>query len=103
MGQGSTRKAEIDIVHKKTGRNSTKNIIKNCRKCVCFKKKKATTSEENEVENEQLDATSETSPDQESVNGKSSVSSEDVEEAFISRGKVTSSGRVTKPPQRLDL
>ncbi|KAK9679093.1 hypothetical protein QE152_g40302 [Popillia japonica] len=75
MGQGSTRKAEIDIVHKKTGHNSTKNIIKNCSKCgkkehdinkcpafgkichyckiqnhfatVCFKKKKATTSEKN--------------------------------------------------------
>ncbi|KAK9693119.1 hypothetical protein QE152_g34421 [Popillia japonica] len=55
------------------------------------------------VQNEQLNATSETSPDQESINRESSVSSEDMEEAFISRGKVTSSGRVTKPPQRLDL
>ncbi|KAK9755046.1 hypothetical protein QE152_g767 [Popillia japonica] len=60
-------------------------------------------STENEVQNEQLNATSETSPDQESINRESSVSSEDMEEAFISRGKVTSSGRVTKPPQRLDL
>ncbi|KAK9685585.1 hypothetical protein QE152_g37924 [Popillia japonica] len=60
-------------------------------------------STENEVQNEQLNATSETSPNQESINRESSVSSEDMEEAFISRGKVTSSGRVTKPPQRLDL
>ncbi|KAK9730704.1 hypothetical protein QE152_g14320 [Popillia japonica] len=34
MGQGNTRKAEIDMVHKKTGHNSTKNIIKNCSKKV---------------------------------------------------------------------
>ncbi|KAK9731928.1 hypothetical protein QE152_g13252 [Popillia japonica] len=60
-------------------------------------------STKNEVQNEQLDATSETSPVQESVDGESGVSSEDVEEAFVSREKVTSSGRVTKPPQRLDL
>ncbi|KAK9729927.1 hypothetical protein QE152_g15589 [Popillia japonica] len=60
-------------------------------------------STENEVQNEQFNATSETSPDQESINRESSVSSEDMEDAFISRGKVTSSGKVTKPPQRLDL
>ncbi|KAK9722755.1 hypothetical protein QE152_g19491 [Popillia japonica] len=29
MGQGNIRKVEIDMVHKKTGHNSTKNIIKN--------------------------------------------------------------------------
>lgn len=47
------------------------------------------------MENEQAEPTSETSPDQENVNEKSSASSEDVEEAFISRGKGTSSDRVT--------
>ncbi|KAK9716957.1 hypothetical protein QE152_g24435 [Popillia japonica] len=45
------------------------------------------------MENEQAEPTSETSPDQENVNKKSSASSEDVEEAFISRGKGTSSDR----------
>ncbi|KAK9721152.1 hypothetical protein QE152_g21679 [Popillia japonica] len=84
MGQGNTRKAEIDMVHKKTGHNSTKNIIKNCSKCgkkehdinkcpafgkichyckiqnhfatVCFKKKKATTSEKNKKVSEVKEA-----------------------------------------------